>query len=534
MGDKKEDLRGLTRREILYLGGMATAGLTLAGIPQSSHGAEKKPKYGGRLRIGERFGSTGLDAHKNQFSIDFFHYTLMYNALTIMGPLPNPKMYPDVAISWEISKDGREYVFPLRQGVKFHHGKELDSGDVKYSIERVMNPATQSPRAFGFKWVDSVHAVDKYHVKIKLKEPFGPLLTSLTIQTCPIIPAGWEPTGTKPAPGTGPFVFKSIVPNETTELTRFDQYWEIDEKTGNRLPYLDSIYSTKIVDPTKRWVSLRVGDLDYIATPPETIVVKELQEPTPGIVTPFLRPVGCYWVYFNVTKPPFDNKKVRQAIAYAINKEEVAKGASWGLAVVTNNQPFLEGSEWYAPIKDREVDLARARQLLAEAGYPNGFKTEFLHFHPDVLNACNVVLGQLKKIGIEGTIKVVDRAPYFVSMRKGEYGISLMGESIRLDPDDAYYLTMHSGEIDKNNWSRYSNREMDKLLEAGRTAWKVEDRAPIYKKVVEIIREDLPIFYLLRPKTTLAHRDYLKGFEAGAGTWWGYYGGGFKAAWLDK
>ena len=90
---KTENKRGLTRRDFLYLGGAGIAGMTLAGIPGLSEGAEKKPKYGGRLRIGERFGCTGLDPHKNQYVIDFFHYTLMYNSLMIMGPLPEPKIY---------------------------------------------------------------------------------------------------------------------------------------------------------------------------------------------------------------------------------------------------------------------------------------------------------------------------------------------------------------------------------------------------------------------------------------------------------
>ena len=173
--DKKQVWGELTRRDFLYRGGMGAAGIALAGIPHYAYGAEKKPKYGGRLRIGERFGPTGLDAHKNQYIIDFFNYVLMYNALTIMGPLPDAKMHPDLAKSWEISKDGREYIFSLREGVKFHHGKELDSADVKYSIERVMNPATRSPRAFAYGWIDSVTIIDKYHIKIQLKEPYGPL-----------------------------------------------------------------------------------------------------------------------------------------------------------------------------------------------------------------------------------------------------------------------------------------------------------------------------------------------------------------------
>ncbi len=534
MKDERENWGRLTRRDFLYLSGMGMAG-AVASIPQWSYGTEGKPKYGGQFRVGERYGPMGLDAHKNQFIMEYFLYNLMYNALAILGPLPEAKVYPDVAKSWEVSKDGREYLFPLREGVKFHHGKELDSGDVKYSIERVLNPATRSPRAADFDKIESVQAVDKYLVKIRLREPFAPFVTKLTIQTCPIIPAGVEPTATKPAPGTGPFAFKSMVLNETVELTRFNQYWEVDPKTGDRYPYLDSIITKKIVDETMRWTALRAGDLDYISAPPANIVANELEKPTPGIVIPTPVPVGCMWISFNVTKPPFDNQKVRQAIAHAVDKKEIERAALWGLGAVCNNQFFLEGSSMYVPTKDREVDLAKAKQLLAEAGYPNGFKTEFLVFHlAQTIDACNVILGQLKKIGIEGTIKVIDRAPYVLSMRKGEFGITVILESIRLDPDDAYYLLLHSDEINMNNWSRYSNKEMDRLLEAGRKAWRWEDRAPTYGKIVEMIKEDLPIFYISRPKTPLAFRSYVKGFEAGAGTWSAYYGGGFIRTWLDK
>ncbi len=535
MKDWRKDFPRLTRREFLYLSGAAMGGMTVAGMPERGYGEEKKKKYGGRLRIGERYASSGLDAHKNQYSTsDFFHYCLMYNALTIMGPSPAVMMYPDLAKSWEISKDGKEYTFPLREGVKFHHGKELDSGDVKYSIERVMNPATRSPRASAFQWIDSVNLIDKYHVKISLKQPFGPLLTTLTIQTCPIIPAGWEPTGTKPAPGTGPFIFKSLFPNETAEFVRFDQYWEMDEKTGDRLPYLDSIYTKKVVDERVLWTALRTGDLDYINGVPKGVVGKELEKPTPGIVLDLGKPAGFGSMWFNVSKPPFDNKKVRQAFAYAIDKKELVKGAHWGLAEVVNNQPFLMDSPMYIRVKDREVDLVKAKQLLAEAGYPQGFKIEFLmRSVPYELSSCEVAIGQLKKIGIEGTMKVIDGAPFAASLRKGEFNIVYTHDSIRLDPDDAFYLYLHSSEIGKKNWPRYVNKELDKLLEEGRTKWKLEDRMPIYAKVVEIIREDLPILFLVRSKTPLAYRDYVK-HEAGLGVWYGYYRGGFKKTWMDK
>jgi len=179
MKKEREGLGELTRREFLYLTGLGTAGMTLAGIPQLGRGEEKKPKYGGRLRFAYRRNSAGLDVHKNQEFADYLSYCYMYGALTEQGSLPNVEIYPTLAKSWEISQDGREYIFYLREGVKFHPGKELDSSDVRYSLERVMNPATRAPRAFSFRWVDSVDIIDKYHLKITLKEPFAPFLTAL-------------------------------------------------------------------------------------------------------------------------------------------------------------------------------------------------------------------------------------------------------------------------------------------------------------------------------------------------------------------
>ena len=535
MKDERKSFEGMTRREFLYLSGLGMAGMSLARNPDLSLGAEKKPKYGGRMRVGERYGSYGLDAHRNQDFIDFQNYTLMYNALTVMGPLPQVRMYPDLAKSWEVSMNGREFVFPLREGVKFHHGKEMDSGDVKYSFDRVMNPKTRAPKGFQFKWVDSIKPIDKYHIKFTLKEPFAPFLTCLTIQSCPIIPAGWEPSGTKPAPGTGPFVFKAILPNETTEYTRFDQYWEIDEETGMRLPYLDSMYVKKITDATVRWVALRAGDLDYIQDIPRNILLEEMKKPTPEVVAVTPQPVGCIWIYFNVTKPPFDKQKVRQAIAYGVNKEEAVKAAWWGLGEPTNNQPFLNRSRMYIPVTEQEYNPEKAKQLLAEAGFPSGLDIEFLQFsYPSWIAVAEAVIGQLKQVGIRGTMKVIDRAPHMKAKREGNFMIMVDGDSERMDPDDAYYMRLHSGEIGLNNFSRYSNKRMDELLEKGRTTWEWKDRVPVYQEIVGVIKEELPIFYVAKSVIGVAYRDYVKGHEAGAATWFLYYKGGMKKVWYDK
>ena len=157
-----------------------------------------------------------------------------------------------------------------------------------------------------------------------------------------------------------------------------------------------------------------------VDVPPLNVLAKAiLEKPVPGILMDY-DSMGNGWIWFNVSKPPFDNKKVRQAIAYGLDKEKVLKAVYWGLGEIENNQPFLKGSRFYVPRKDRELDLAKAKQLLAEAGYPNGFKAEFLTYSITYdVAGCQATVGQMKAIGIDASIRVVDRTAYYTMMRKG-------------------------------------------------------------------------------------------------------------------
>jgi len=528
----KREMAKITRRKFISLTGAGLAGMTLAGIPKLGYG--QKGKYGGRIRVGGRYAASGLDCHQNMVYAEYKWYSLMHEGLTEQGPLPQVYLHPLLVKGWEVSEGGRVFVFPLKEGVKFHDGKDFTSEDVKYSFDRVMDPKTRSPRAFALSWVDAISIIDKYTIKITLKEPYAPFLSNLTAESVPIIPKDSRPTGTKPAPGTGPFVFRDFVPNETLEVTRFDRYHQVDEKTGVRLPYADAVFLRKIVDETVRFTALRAGDMDFIETPPLNLIASELKNPTPGITINYDMP-GNYMVWFNTSKPPFNNKKVRHAIAYAINKKELQKGGLWGLGQPLNNQPFPDNSRSFIPVQDREQNIAKAKELLAEAGYPNGFKIElFEDTDTPILSCSQVFLEQLRKVGIEGTIRVVDRAPYFRALRVGEYNISWGSVSERLDWDDAFFLYFHSSEINKNNYARYANKELDKLLEQGRSTWKTEDRKPIYEKVIKILMEDLPVLFTLDSVVGYGFRNDLKGFVPGFGTRYAFTGGGVKYWWLEK
>jgi peptide/nickel transport system substrate-binding protein len=298
---------------------------------------------------------------------------------------------------------------------------------------------------------------------------------------------------------------------------------------------LNAIYQKKMVDEAVRWTALLAGDIDMVDVPPLNVLAKAvLEKPVPGVLMDH-DSMGNGWIWFNMSKPPFDNKKVRQAVAYGLHKETVLKAIYWGLGEIENNQPFLKNSRFYVPVMDREFDVAKAKQLLAEAGYPNGFKTEFLTYSTTYdVAGCEATVGQLKKIGIDATIKVVDRTPYYSMMRKGEYFASYRGDSERFDWDDAYYMYLHSSEIDKNNWSRYASKEMDALLEKGRTTMNWKDRAGIYAKVVETIKEDLPILYVCKNVIGLALKDYVKGYRKGFSMRFAWHDGGAKFWWIDK
>ena len=535
MKHAESTIEGLTRREFLSLTGGSMTGLFLAGAPGSAYAQEKRPKSGGRLRMGSAFASSGLDCHKNQDFADYTNYCYFYGGLTEIGKVPQVEIHPMLAKSWEISQDGKEYLFNLREGVKFHHGKELDSGDVKYSIERVLNPATRSPRAFALRYIDSVRVIDKYNLKINLKEPFGPFLSNMTIYNCAIIPAGAEPTPTKPAAGTGPYTVKSFVPNETIEFQRFDQYYEKHEKWGDRLPYIEAITVLKIPDDTVRWTAFRAGQLDICYSPPVNILAKALLEkPLPSVSMDF-ESLGCSGIWFNTSKQPFDNRKVRQAVACAIDKKKVLAGVFWGLGETVNNQPFLDRSRLFIPVKEREADMAKAKQLLSESGYPNGFNTEILAYNLKFdSDTAEVVSGELKKVGIEASIKVIDRAAFYPMLRRGEFSLASRGVDERFDWDDAYYMYFHSSEVGKNNFARFHTKDLDALLEKGRTLWKHEDREKAYAKVVETIRDEVPILYLYKTAVGYALADHVKGFRKGFATRFAWHDGGGKYWWIDK
>src|SRR5437588_1491788 len=336
---------------------------------QPTAAAAKQPKPGGTLTIGTNQDAVGFDPHLSNATATFRILENVYNGLLKVNA--KLEVQPDLAESYTVDSP-TQYTFHLRKGVKFHSGRELKAADVKYSIERIKNPDNKSPRASNFATVDSIDTPDDYTVVIKLKSPYSPLLAILADRTTAIVAKETVDANggklDKVENGTGPFKLSEYVPNTRTVLEKFPDYFVKGE------PLLDKVVYQPIPDDTARSTALRTGAVDIIEyAPPKDL---PLFKADPKLVVAGEGNNNVRYLAFNTTVKPFDNKKVRQAIAWAVDRKAVLDAAVNSAGTELTAGPFLP-SYWPAlqqPIYTR--DLNKAKQLLAEAGYPNGLKAK--------------------------------------------------------------------------------------------------------------------------------------------------------------
>ena len=486
------------------------------------------PKSGGKLILGMRMDPPAMDPHRDQFSEQFKRFSFLYNGLLDYDKQGH--LVPSLASSWKYSSDQKELTLKLRPGVKFHNGKDLKAADVKYSLDRVRDKKTASPLLRDFSSIQDVQAVDDATVKITLKEAYSPFLSKLTLYYCSIIPSGTEAKEGTPPPGTGPFQFVEHKMNDYMKLKKFPQYWE------KGLPYVDEIVFKPIVEDTVRYTALRTGEIHWANTIPFPDVERALKNP-PKEITVVEGPTQSVFYYIlNCTRPPFNNVKVRQAIALALDKKEIVAGAVWGRGEPAN-QAFGKANPYHLPVKAQEQNLDKARALLAEAGFSKGFKTTLpaLTAHSLLLEMAKIGQAQLKKIGIEVELQLLDGAAFNQQvLAKKDFGITTMGDAgeTRNDFDDAYYRAFFS--TSPYNFAQYSNPSVDAWLQEGRRTFDLEKRKQIYTQVVDQVNQDVPVIYAIIRTIPYAWRTSLKGWEPNATSALCYSGGGFTRAWLDR
>src|SRR5713226_684115 len=388
--------------------------LILVVVLWASLGWAQQPKYGGTLRLALHGDPAFYDANQGPApgAQAFWTGNNIYNSLLTITPPPELKIVPDLAKSWEVLDAGKTYVFHLEEGVKFHDGTDFDAEAAKWNIDRILDPEVKSWVRPYYEEIDTVEVVDKYTLRIRMKQPSGALLTALGgyFQGIPMIsPKAFETYGKDwlyhPV-GTGPYIFKEWVPGKHVILEKNPNYFR------KGLPYIDTLEFRIMKDPLTASTALRAGEIDFITRVPMQQV--PLLEKSPGvkvITGPEMAPTIAL---LNMRVKPFDDVRARRAVGgYGLDRVEIAKVAFQGRAkplvsIVPPGVPdAIDLNEMY-PYRPDE-----AKRLLKELGFDskNPFKFTILIANQDVTMADVAALlkEQMAKIGVEAKIQLVDQ-----------------------------------------------------------------------------------------------------------------------------
>ncbi len=471
----------------------------------ASGAAAQEPQPGGTLRIGLQGDVTTMDPHMSTAALDRDVYYQLYN--TLVGLDPGLNIVPELAESWE-APDPLSYLFRLRKGVRFHDGSDFDASIVKWNVERMVNPATGSIRRSELGNVKSVDVVDAHTVRFNLKEPDAALLATLTDRAGMMVSrAAVEKYGkdfARNPVGTGPFQLAEWVKDDHVRVRRFAGYW----KKG--LPYLDEIVYKPIPDHTVKLTALRTGTLDLIdELPPKDVAPLRSNPKLRVIETPSL---GYRRIELNTTRPPFNQKALRQAVAWAINREAIHRAVFFGTGAVAQGPIPPRGWAYEALAGyGTAPDLARAKQKLAEGGQPNGFRfTLNIVNTPVDLKLAQIVQDNVKKAGIEMEIALLEIGAWIEKRKAGQFDGAESLWSGRPDPDGNMFS--HLTTSGANNWGKYSNPKVDELLHQARSAAKQPDRKRLYGEAVRLLVDDAPLVFLYHDAWTKGWEERVQGY----------------------
>ncbi|MCL4826300.1 MAG: hypothetical protein KJZ95_02965 [Caldilinea sp.] len=449
--------------------------------------AALEPKAGGTLTVVLDGEIDTIDPHKSVTIVGAQVWPNIFESLVKQTPNLDA-VEPLLAESWE-QPDDVTYIFKLRQGVKFHNGDDFTAADVKASFDRVMDEATGASRRPDFLPVAAVEVVDDYTVKFTMSAPYGPFLSKL--ENLAILPAGQTSDPAQEPIGTGPFKFKEWITGQSITLEKNPDYWQAG------LPYLDSIVYRPIAEPSTRIVELQTGNVDVLnAVPAKDVATLDADA---NLTVHRNAGVTRDHVGFNMESPIFkDNPNLRKAIAWAVDRETIANTILYGLAAPA--QVAIPTSHWaYNPAVEGAYgfDLTKAKEYYDQADpKPTEITVKVSPTYPDQIKMAELMQPALKEIGIDLKIEQLEWSTWIDTVVvKGDYDMEIVLISGGSDPDDFFYQWHHTGEV-FNIW-RYSDPEMDSLLEQGRTTVDQDARKEIYYKIQDKLIEDVPLAHII-------------------------------------
>jgi len=442
------------------------------------------PVYGGEVNVYSPQDPDFLDPHKYVASGT---EEIMLNVVEgLVKATPDGDVIPAVAEDYEISEDGLTYTFDLRDGIKFHNGEEVTVEDVKYSIERMAGIGAEEPLKVDFAVVEKVETPDEDTVVITLKNRDAAFLTYLYNA---IIPKSNDGNHNDNPIGTGPFKFVEYLPEQRVVLEKFEDYW--NEET----PYLDKVTFSIMPDREAAVLAFRSGQLD-IYPRIDHIHIEELSEE-------FRFPTGLenmvQLMGMNHEREPFNDLKVRQAINYAVDVDEIIEAVAYGYGVKLGSN-FSPAMEVYYEEGLEDVynqDIEKAKDLLAEAGYPDGFSTTVsvpsnYAFHVDT---AQVIVSQLAEAGIDVEIELVEWGVWLERIYAGrDYDMTIIAFTGKLDPHKVLYRYQTDYQ---RNFFNYSNENYDQIIDDAIVETNQDTRIELYKEAQRILNEDAVAVYIM-------------------------------------
>jgi peptide/nickel transport system substrate-binding protein len=462
------------------------------------------------LRVAVPSNLNTLDPAKTKIGEEYIVNFLIFSGLTELGRDGRP--LPDLAERWEASEDQKTWTFYLRKGVKFHHGREVDPQDVLKTVERILDPATGSVTRVNFQIIDKMEAVDDHTVRFQLKTPYAGFADIFSDRQARIVPRDKLDTLASNPVGSGPFKLKSFVPGDRVELVKNPDYYV------KGVPKLDDVMLRIMPETATRISALETGEVDLVwDLPPETIdqVKKNADLAVDSVPT-------SSWdgLVMNCSMKPFDDKRVRRAVLLAIDKNAMVQLALFANGTATNTMITPSSPFYNKDLKIGPPDVAGAKQLLAEAGYPDGFDAQlFVPIGRPTRERLGVAAREmLKAVGIRVDIQ---RVPWdkFISDIEGKAVFFTDGFYSRPTIDTSIYPFFHStGSWNTTLW-HYKNAEMDKVLDGARAAHSESEQADLYKQFQRIALEDPPgvIPYVLNHAN--GYRKAVKDFHSSPMMW---------------
>ncbi len=435
---------------------------------------------------------------------------------TLVGVNADMSLAPKLALSWS-QIDDLTWEFKLRDGVLFHDGSKMTADDVKFSLERANKLNSRIPTLLR---MESIQVVDPLTIRIKTSDP-NPTLPAALHFAAPltiISPKSVNDKGEVVAPiGTGPFEFESY--DESTHVLtvkKNDNWWGGEVK-------LDGIVIKPITDPNTRALSLENGEVDFTVDVPYNEISG--LNGKDGITVDKFENSRLIYMLFNLKKAPFDDVRVRKAIAYGMDRQEIVQYVLFGVGTPAVG---IYRPDFYWTNQDLvayENDANKAKELLAEAGWKdtNGdfivdkdgkpLEISLLTFpnRPCLPPMAEALAGQLKEIGIKVNLEIVESGVLSERQKTGAWDTALSAVSVAMVPDPSYILESYF-QTDGMNNRGYSNGQVDKLLAEAAVTDDEKDRLAKYKTVQEIVQDELPIIPMTYYEMVVAKKDYVKGY----------------------